>query len=287
MKLVAALLMSALSVPAFAHSSGGGGHSGGGGGHSGAHFSGGGHFSGGSRMGAAPHFNGAAGAHFYAYAAPRGYSYGARPTGYVGGGHVAATTRWSARPAAAVGRTVGRPYGAGYAHPGHWGGGYWGGRFWPGAYYGPGFAWFLPTIPLYCATFWWNSIPYYYYNDAYYTWNPAADGYVATDPPPVAASAPAPQPDAGPDSAAATVDGGEAAAEPIPPGAFAAPDGAGAPVNGGSDHVFAYPTNGQNEAQQASDRTLCDQWAASQSSNPSDYRRAVIACFQGRGYSAQ
>jgi len=285
MRLAAALLMSTLSVPALAHGGFSGGHSGG------AHFSGGG-----AHSSSAPHFSSGASAHYSAhYATPavaHGYNYGtARATGYVGAGHVAAS----------VGRTVGTPgwrgspgwqggraAGPGYAHLGAWGGGYWGGRFWPGAYYGPAFAWFLPTIPLYCATYWWNSVPYYYYNDAYYTWSPTADGYVATDPPPVASTAPV---TAGPDgSVAPAADNAASAPEPIPPGQFAAQPGAAANTaanGGGSDHVFAYPTGGQSEQQQAADRTQCDQWAASQSSSPSDYRRAVIACFQARGYSAQ
>ena len=92
----------------------------------------------------------------------------------------------------------GRAIGPGYGHTSHWGGGYWRGRYWPGAYYGPGFAWFLASVPLYCSTFWWNNVPYYYYNDVYYTWSPTADGYVATDPPPAAPAddgAPASAPD--------------------------------------------------------------------------------------------
>jgi hypothetical protein len=225
----------------------------------------------------------------------------ARPIAY--GGHAAAV-RGSA-PNAGVGRTAGalgargRPFGPGYGHPVHWGGGYWGGRFWPGAYYGPGFAWFLATIPLYCATFWWNSIPYYYYNDIYYTWSPAADGYVATDPPPAVPSAPpnasdGSYPSDGSYGAAGNADGSNPAAPPassasdaVPPGDFPVYPGAAASDN---DHVYAYPANGQSEQRQAADRAQCDQWAASQTGGASgspEYRRAVIACFQGRGYSAQ
>jgi hypothetical protein len=52
--------------------------------------------------------------------------------------------------------------------------------------------------------------------------------------------------------------------------------------------VFAYPKNNQTEEQQATDRRECEQWAAGQASNnPADYHRAVIVCFEGRGYSAQ
>ena len=40
-------------------------------------------------------------------------------------------------------------------------------------FWGAGFAWFLPVLPAFCATYWWNSVPYYYYNDVYYTYDPA------------------------------------------------------------------------------------------------------------------
>jgi len=54
-----------------------------------------------------------------------------------------------------------------------------------GGFYGPrwGFGWFLPVLPAFYATYWWGGVPYYYANDAYYTWNPGYNGYVATDPP--------------------------------------------------------------------------------------------------------
>ncbi len=174
----------------------------------------------------------------------------------------------------------------GHGH-GHWGGGYWGGRWWPGVYYGPGFLWFLAALPLYCPVFWWDSVPYYYYNDAYYTWSPSAEGYVATDPPP-AAIAPT-------NDAPADISGYDANAyDGSPPGSDPqAPIASGYPQNAssapGSASVYAYPSNGQTAEQQASDRRECEQWAGSQAGGPgsADYRRAVIACFQGRGYSAQ
>ncbi len=316
--LAAATLLAALwSTAGFAHT---GGH-GGGGGHpgGGAHFAGGAHLAGGahfsgatpSRFSATPHFNSVPSGRYTApAAAARNFALARTAPG----------TRWVTASAGvhAVGAPAlrGRHLGPGYGHPGAWGGGYWGGRFWPAAYYGPRFAWFLPTLPLYCATFWWNSVPYYYYDDAYYTWSPAADGYVATDPPPAAATPP-PSADAAypggaypgsanadnsnyydgaaaPADSAAPMENSAPPDDPIPPGQF----DAGRAAAGSSDHVFAYPTKGQSEQQQAQDRAACDQWAASQagsgpgspvnSANGSgDFRRAVIACFQGRGYSAQ
>jgi hypothetical protein len=116
------------------------------------------------------------------------------------------------------------------------------------------------------ATYWYGGIPYYYANDVYYTWNPDYDGYTATDPPPVAESS-----------------GAEGSASP-PPGAGEAPSG---PAAG---QVFMYPKNGQSEEQQSIDKRECQQWAASQAgggaANSSDYRRAMMACIEGRGYSA-
>jgi Domain of unknown function (DUF4136) len=52
---------------------------------------------------------------------------------------------------------------------------------------------------------------------------------------------------------------------------------------------FMYPKNGQSEQQQATDRRECEQWAAQQAhgaTTGADFRRAMIACAQGRGYSA-
>ncbi len=150
----------------------------------------------------------------------------------------------------------------GYSAGAYWHGGYWHGGFWPGAYYGAGFAWFLPVLPLAYATYWWGGVPYYYANDVYYTWNPGYDGYVATDPPPVADEQGGAQPPT----------------EQPPPEA-------------GSAQVFMYPKNGQSEQQQSTDRRECQQWAASQAgadgANAPDYRRALVACVEGRGYSAQ
>jgi hypothetical protein len=68
----------------------------------------------------------------------------------------------------------------------------------------------------------------------------------------------------------------------------------------GPGSVFVYPRNGQSEEQTAQDRYECHQWAVEQtgfdptqgeaqssnSGSPEDYRRAIIACLDGRGYSA-
>jgi hypothetical protein len=162
-------------------------------------------------------------------------------------------------------------------HRGYWGGGYWGGGFWPAAYYGPNFLWFLPVLPALCTTFWLGDVPYYYTDGAYYTWNPDYSGYVATDPPP-------------------TQDSGDAAAPPQGPAAGAPPDASaaapqgpvysdGAIANGGAQ-IFMYPKNGQSDEQQTTDRAACQRWASTQTAgDASDFRRAMLACLDGRGYS--
>jgi hypothetical protein len=98
-----------------------------------------------------------------------------------------------------------------------------------------------------------------------------------TTPPPAADTGAAPG-----DSSGA----GPAAAPEGPP-----PSVGGAPPSGPAygDGLFAYPKNGQTDAQQTSDRSECAQWAGAQTgqtaSNTMDYRRAMTACLQGRGYS--
>ncbi len=51
-----------------------------------------------------------------------------------------------------------------------------------------------------------------------------------------------------------------------------------------------YPKNGQSEQQQSIDKRECQQWAAQQAgqgaANAPDYQRALVACVEGRGYSA-
>jgi hypothetical protein len=201
-----------------------------------------------------------------------GYGYGHIGGGYGGYGHGG--------------------YGHGYSTGAYWRGGYWGGAFWPRAYYGVGFSWFLPILPLAYATYWYGGVPYYYANDVYYTYNPSYDGYVATDPPPVADSSggagpgAAPGPDAGP---------GPGAAYSAPNPGYAGPNaGPGAaPPDGGAvaGQIFMYPKNGQSAEQQATDKAECQQWATQQAGqvaqNGSDYQRAMVACVEGRGYSAR
>ena len=286
---LAALL--AVGSPAFAQH---GGH-GGGGGHG--SMMGGGHAGGfGGHAGFGGRTGGFGGGHSFA-AAPQHYAYAPR-VGYSGayvGGHVAASVNthvggaYVSRSGYAghsgyVGRSgyVGHPaYGYGWGHAGfgwhrpYWGGGYWRGGYWPRAYYGWDYPWFLGVLPAVYATYWWGGIPYYYANDVYYTWNPGYNGYVVTDPPPI---------DSADTESPTSDDNGYASTDPG--------------TSGASADVYAYPKSGQSDEQQATDRYECHKWAVAQSGfdpthvsaaagNSADYRRAMTACLNGRGYSAK
>jgi hypothetical protein len=288
---LATLLVAA--TPAFAQHSGGGGGGGHGGGGGGGHASmGGGHagFSGG-RAGFAGGRAGYAGGAHYAprggYAGYRGGSVGGRVSsvsGYRGGYAGGAGYRGGIAGHAGYGYGYGRG-GFGWNRP-YWGGGYWHGGFWPRAYYGWGYPWFLGVLPAVYATYWWGGIPYYYANDVYYTWNAGQSGYVVTDPPPADASG---------DNSGAPADGSYESADPGNGGA-PAPSANG--IGGGGGDIYAYPKNGQTDEQQATDRYECHKWAVAQSGfdpthtsnnsgNSGDYRRAMGACLDGRGYSSK
>lgn len=280
-----ALLVLTVAAPLSFAGGWGGGHGGGGHGGGGGHFGGGAHFGGG-------HFGG--GAHFGAARFGGATVGGARFAG--GGARFGVATRFGGTVGGYRG-SVGR---AGYAggvrsggvwhHDGdrwwrgggnwRWGGGYWGGAYWPPVFWGADFAWFLPVLPAYAPVYWWDNVPYYYYDNGYYTWDADEDGYVATAPPPVA----------GDDTTGATPAAPEAAPESAPDSA--PQSGAVGPSQ--SDNLYAYPKNGQSPTQQAQDKLACEQWAASQtqgtgseaaSTGSLDYRRALAACLTGRGYS--
>jgi hypothetical protein len=131
-------------------------------------------------------------------------------------------------------------------------------------------------------------VPYYYVNSVYYTWNPAYNGYVATDPPPAAGTA---------DPSADTYSDGSQPADPAAAGP--PPNGAAPQYGGGAGaDVYVYPRNGQNEQQTANDRYECHSWAVNQTGfdptrggpqpgNDTDYRRAMVACLDARGYTAR
>jgi opacity protein-like surface antigen len=74
------------------------------------------------------------------------------------------------------------------------------------------------------------------------------------------------------------------------------------PVSGAAEHPYIYPKNGQTQQQQWTDRYACHNWAKTQSgfdptrratevppqenaSTREEYRRAMAACLEARGYS--
>jgi hypothetical protein len=103
-------------------------------------------------------------------------------------------------------------------------------------------------------------------DDVYYTWRSDYNGYIATDPPPAAERTPADAGDSGTQS-------------------------------GGTSDVYIYPRNGQSDEQTSTDRYECHKWAKAQtgfdptqsqsSGSAADYRRAMLACLDARGYSAK
>ena len=128
---------------------------------------------------------------------------------------------------------------------------------------------FVPILPPYYTTVWIGGFPYYYANDTYYVWDQAQSGYEVVAPP---------------------NDQGASTQAPMAP-----------PPQG--DQLYIYPQGGQSPEQQAADRYECHTWASSQTgfdptqpnnlapeqlaSSRADYRRAMVACLQGRGYSAR
>lgn len=107
-----------------------------------------------------------------------------------------------------------------------------------------------------------GGIFYYYVNDTYYTWDPDRIAYVVVEKP------------HGADRAMAAATEGR---------------------------LFVYPNQGQSEEQQANDRYECHRWAVHETGvDPSleemeeihpddrqDYRRAISACLEGRGYTVK
>ena len=127
-------------------------------------------------------------------------------------------------------------YGHGYypGYPGHpWYpyhyccayGGWWGPWWWGPGWWGLGV--YVPVLPYYYSSFWYNGYPYYYADNSYYVWNGDAGQYEQVNPP----------------------NGAQ-------PGAAGAPGEASL----GSD-LFAYPKAGQSEEQQTRDRDECRRWA--------------------------
>ena len=125
----------------------------------------------------------------------------------------------------------------------------------------------VTLLPPTATTVWIGGAPYYYANDVYYRWDSTADGYEVVAPP-VGAEQPGSAPAQAPED------------------------------------IFIYPRNGQTAEKQAADRYECHNWASNQtgfdpartqegsapatsSSAAVQYRRAMSACLEARGYSVK
>ena len=166
-------------------------------------------------------------------------------------------------------------------------------------YYGAGFAWFYPVLPFGYATYYWGGVPYYYYDNAYYLWDPNYNGYVATDPPPVATDS------SGSDEPSDQPATDDAATYVPQPSVNSSPNNVAPSYNpgprgdwGGASDISVYPRNGQSEKQTADDKFECHKWSVAQTGfDPTrsvnlqgtvmDYRRAMDACLDARGYSVK
>ena len=187
-----------------------------------------------------------------------------------GGGHFAGGGHFGGGAHFAVGGRGGYGgYRGGYAGHGGYGGYGWRGGYGGWGWGGLGFGLYFATLPFYFSTFWDGGVPYYYADDNYYQWDSNVGQYETVDPP----------------------------AEVQRQAAALSPD------------LIAYPKNGQTDAQQATDKSECRSWAATQSGfeaaqldSPSaatdtsgaasatrrdQYMRAQAACFEGRGYSVK
>ena len=145
----------------------------------------------------------------------------------------------------------------------------------------------IPALPPYYSTVWVGGVPYYYANNVYYV--QTSQGYMVATPPPPGTIVEQPLASAPPPVAAVT---------PAPAPTPIAP--APAPATS-SQQVFAYPLHEQNAQQQAKDRYECHTWAVGQTGlDPSkpppggatamqsdDYRRAMGACLEARGYTVK
>lgn len=169
-----------------------------------------------------------------------------------------------------------RPWGPQW-EPHYWAGGDWDGRFWPHVYLDWDFPWFLAGLPAGYVTYWWGGVPYYYWRGVYYVWSPDYGQYVVTDPPPLT--------------------GGSIAGAAPPPSSQAS---GGNPE--GALSLYVYPKNGQSQQQTDDDRYQCHEWAVGQTgydptdpsrntqastATASNYKRAVTACLEARGYSVR
>jgi hypothetical protein len=119
-------------------------------------------------------------------------------------------------------------------------------------------------LPLGYVSFWIGPRRYFYWNYSYYLWDPRFEEYVVVAEP------------EGADKAVATA----------------------TETGSASGEVFVYPKEGQSDEQRDRDRYDCYVWAVDQTgfdptagnadtSKAGDYRRALSACLEGRGYTVK
>lgn len=121
---------------------------------------------------------------------------------------------------------------------------------------------YVNILPVGFISFYLGGLYYYYVNDTYYLWDDDLEAYVVVARP------------AGADGAIAQATKGR---------------------------LFVYPNEGQSEEQQAKDRYECHRWAVHETgsdptldedkeitaSEADDYKRAISACLEGRGYTVK
>lgn len=142
----------------------------------------------------------------------------------------------------------------------------------------------VPALPPFYTTVWVDGVPYYYANNVYYVQTP--QGYAVAPPPApdsVAMQPPVPYVE-------------QPAPVPPPP-----PPATGKRAASENQLVFAYPQHDQSVEQQAKDRYECNGWAVDQAgydpgkpppgggtaAQTDDYRRAMSACLEARGYTVK
>jgi hypothetical protein len=194
-------------------------------------------------------------------------------------------------------------HGGGFHGGGYHGGGFHGGLGYHGFYgyrgsygsgWGLGLGLYLPVLPWYYTTFWWDGLPYYDVENDYYLWDPDADEYEQVQPPPQVA-----------EQAQNGQQEQNGQLSQAPP------------------QLYAYPKKGQTAQQQATDKRECSSWASAQTGlNPAtdaaataqiapgnakpdqggaaanantpataqqwqNYLRAEGACLEARGYTVE
>jgi hypothetical protein len=119
----------------------------------------------------------------------------------------------------------------------------------------------VSTLPVGFIAFSLGAITYYYINETYYIWDEDSEAYVVVEEP------------AGADEAIAQETKGR---------------------------LYVYPKQGQSEEQQSKDRYACHRWAVQETGidpteddemlsqqDKNNYRRAITACLEGRGYTVK